>query len=705
MEFRIANTFTASLARLTGDEQKAVKVTAFEFQMNPVHPGMQLHRIDKTKDPNFWSVRVSRDVRLIVHKTDANLLLCYVDHHDAAYQWAVRRKIERHPTTGAAQLVEVRETVREIAIPRVVEMEVQEPVDPTPQKLWLLADVPDEQLLSFGVPPAWIDDVRQATEDTIFDLAERLPAEAAEALFDLATGAEPRVPVTLASDADAFTHPDAQRRFRVMANVEELERALDFPWEKWTVFLHPAQRALVERHYDGPARVAGSAGTGKTVVALHRAVHLTRTHPEARVLLATFSGTLANALTNQLKCLIGNEPRLAERLDVWSMTGIGQRLYEARFGPLTLATDDQVRALLEEKATTVEGHKFSTRFLWSEWANTVDAWQLERWEDYRDVQRLGRKTRLARSQRTMLWEIFEQVRSALDEAGIVTRAALFTRLAQKLGESDHPPFDFAVIDEAQDVGVAQLRFLAALGRTRPNGLFFTGDLGQRIFQEPFSWEALGVDVRGRSTTLKVNYRTSHQIRTQADRLLAPTLTDVDGHEEGRRGTISVFNGPSPEVQVCESADEERQVIADWIGQRLKEGVEPHEVAVFVRSQAQVSRAQEAVARAEIPGETLNQKLKVKKGSVSITTMHRAKGLEFRAVVAMACDDDVIPLQERIERVSDDSDLEEVYHTEQHLLYVACTRARDQLLVSGVRPASEFLEDLRPPPPSAAAPSA
>ena len=693
MEFRIANTFTASLARLTGDEQKAVKVTAFELQMNPVHPGMQLHRIDKTKDPNFWSVRVSRDVRLIVHKTDANLLLCYVDHHDAAYQWAVRRKIERHPTTGAAQLVEVRETVREIAIPKLVNVEAQEPVSPVPQKLWLLADVPDEQLLSFGVPPAWIDDVRQATEDTIFDLAERLPTEAAEALIDLATGTAPRVPATLAADADAFTHPDAQRRFRVMANVEELERALDFPWEKWTVFLHPAQRALVERDYDGPARVAGSAGTGKTVVALHRAAHLTRTHPEARVLLATFSDTLANALRHQLKYLIGNEPRLAERLDVWSMTGIGQRLYEARFGRLNLATDAQVREVLEAKAAAVEGHTFSRRFLWSEWANTVDAWQLERWEDYRDVQRLGRKTRLAQSQRAMLWEIFAQVRSALDGAGSVTRAALFTRLAQQLGESDHLPFDFAVIDEAQDVGVAQLRFLAALGSRRPNGLFFTGDLGQRIFQEPFSWEALGVDVRGRSTTLKVNYRTSHQIRTQADRLLAPTLTDVDGHEEGRRGTISVFNGPSPEVQVCESADEERQVVADWIGQRLEEGVEPHEVAVFVRSQAQVSRAQEAVARAEIPGETLNQKLKVKPGAVSVTTMHRAKGLEFRAVAAMACDDEVIPLQERIEHVSDDSDLEEVYHTEQQLLYVACTRARDQLLVTGVSPASEFLEDL------------
>ena len=638
MEFRIANTFTDSLARLTGDEQKSVKVTAFELQMNPVNPGMQLHRIDKTKDPNFWSARVSRDIRLIVHKTEANFLLCYVDHHDDAYQWAVRRKIERHPKTGAAQIVEVRETVREVAIPKVVEVEAQVPA-PTPQKLPLLADVEEQQLLSFGVPPEWIDDVRQATEDTIFDLAERLPSEAAEALIDLATGAEPRVPVMLAADTDSFTHPDAQRRFRVMANVEELERALDFPWEKWTVFLHPAQRELVERDYDGPARVAGSAGTGKTVVALHRAVHLTRTNPEARVLLTTFSETLANALGNQLKCLIGNEPRLAERLEVWSMTGIGKRLYEARFGQLKLATNDHVRQLLEDQAAAVEGHKFSTRFLWSEWANTVDAWQLETWEAYRDVKRLGRKTRLAQSQRTILWEIFEKIRSALNDEGAVTTAAMFTGLAEKLRETDHPPFDFAVIDEAQDVGVAQLRFLAGLGSNRSNGLFFTGDLGQRIFQEPFSWEALGVDVRGRSTTLKVNYRTSHQIRTQADRLLAPMLADVDGNEEIRRSTISVFNGPSPEVRVSDSADEESRLVANWIKQRLDDGVEPNEVAVFVRSQAQFQRAQDAVALADIRCETLDQKLKVKKGSVSVTTMHLAKGLKFRAVAAMACDAD------------------------------------------------------------------
>ena len=117
MDFHIADTFTDSLARLTGEEQKAVKTTAFDLQMNPVSPGMQLHKLDRAKDKKFWLVRVGSDIRLIVHKSDASLLLCYVDHHDKAYGWAERRKLETHPTTGAAQLVEIRETVKEIVVP------------------------------------------------------------------------------------------------------------------------------------------------------------------------------------------------------------------------------------------------------------------------------------------------------------------------------------------------------------------------------------------------------------------------------------------------------------------------------------------------------------------------------------------------------------------------------------------------------------
>lgn len=689
MEFRIADTFTDSLSRLTGDEQKAVKTTAFDLQLNPANPGFSFHKLDKAKDKNFWSVRVNNGIRLIVHRTSRSLLLCYVDHHDKAYEWAERRKLEAHPKTGAAQFVEIREKVQEIVVPKYVEASKREA-----KQQRLFSQMADAELLSFGVPEEWLPDVRQATEDTLLTLADHLPGEAAQALLELATGGKPRLPQPIAASANPFDHPDAQRRFRVMANVEELERALEFPWEKWTVFLHPEQRQWVERDYNGPARVSGSAGTGKTIVALHRATFLARTNHDARVLLATFSDTLAHALHTKLRRLIGSEPRLGERIDVHSLNTIGIRLHKSLIGPAKLASRNDIRDILNSASQSVGGHKFSLSFLLSEWEQVVDAWQLASWEAYRDVARLGRKTRLAEAQRAVLWSIFEQCRVGLKKQGITTQAAVFTNLASELATTNKQPFDFAVVDEAQDIGIPQLRFFAALGRNRSNALFFAGDLGQRIFQQPFSWKALGVDIRGRSRTLRVNYRTSHQIRMQADRLLGPQVADVDGNVDDRRDTVSIFNGPPPLVQVHSNEQQEIKAVAAWILQHAKVGVAPNEFGVFVRSEAQLPRARAAVEQAGIPFKVLDDHVETASGYASVSTMHLAKGLEFRAVVVMACDDEIIPLQERIETVGDDADLQEVYDTERHLLYVACTRARDYLLVTSVAPASEFLDDLR-----------
>jgi mRNA-degrading endonuclease RelE of RelBE toxin-antitoxin system len=689
MHFLISDTFTDSLARLTGEEQKAVKTTAFDLQMNPENPGMSFHRLDKAKDKNFWSVRAGGDIRLIVHRTAASLLLCYVDHHDAAYRWAERRKLETHPKTGAAQLVEVRERIEEIVRPKYVLAD--QPAEP---KLLLFANIPDNELLGYGVPAEWLADVRTAGEDELLQVADHLPAEAAEALLNLATGTAPQVTQPIAAGVDPFTHPDAQRRFRTMRNVEELERALEYPWEKWTVFLHPAQRQLVEKSYSGPARVSGSAGTGKTIVALHRAVFLARTNPESRVLLSTFSDSMANELRTKLRRLISNEPRLGERIEVLSMDAIGRRLYEANFGRIHLASHEAVTKLIEEASGSVEGHRFSLHFLLTEWEQVVDAWQLGSWEAYRDVQRLGRKTRLSEQHRARLWSIFDKVRDGLSAQHLITSSCVFSRLASHLAESTRLPFDFTVVDEAQDVSVAQLRFLAALDGGRPNALFFAGDLGQRIFRQAFSWKVLGVDVRGRSRTLRVNYRTSHQIRTRADRLLAPELSDVDGNVEDRRGTVSVFNGSQPSILALHSPQEEIEAVSHWLSDRIREGVAPHEIGVFVRSEAQMDRARAAVEKAAIPYNVLDENVETTSGRLSISTMHLAKGLEFRAVAVMACDDEVIPSQERIVTVTDDSDLQEVYNTERRLLYVACTRARDHLLITSGDTPSEFLDDLR-----------
>jgi len=413
---------------------------------------------------------------------------------------------------------------------------------------------------------------------------------------------------------------------------------------------------------------------------------------DARVLLTTFSEGLATALRTKLRLLISSEPRLGERIEVAALDAVGLRLYEASFGKVKLASD--VRARLAKHAANVSGSRFGEAFLFGEWQQIVDAWQLQTWEDYRDVKRLGRKTRLSDAQRQSLWSVFDAVRQELQAEGLISMAGVFTRLAGEVGKRKHPPFEHIVLDEAQDVTVAQLKFLAALGGARPNALFFAGDLGQRIFQMAFSWKSLGVDVRGRSRTLTVNYRTSHQIRRQADRLLGPELADVDGNVESRRGTVSVFNGPVPVIATSDNANDEMTKVAEWLAGLQKDGLLPHEIGVFVRSSAELDRARAAVKRAGLAFKVLDDHVETVSGKAAIGTMHLAKGLEFRAVAVMACDDEVIPLQARIEAVTDNADLEEVYNTERHLLYVACTRARDHLLVSGIKPVSEFLGDLK-----------
>ena len=710
MEFRIADTFTSSLAKLTGDEQKAVKTTAFDLQMNPGNPGHKFHKIDRAQDKNFWSVRVNRDIRLIVHRSRSSLLLCYVAHHDRAYKWGEKRKLENHPTTGAAQLVEIRERVEEVRIPRYVNVEATSPTKPL-----LFDNIDDDRLLGYGVPSEWLQDVKRADEDTILELADHLPAEASEALIEIAVGGTPQPSATVTGNnlyskaprvggipqpsttatthTDPFDHPDAQRRFRVMNDVEELERALDFPWEKWAIFLHPAQQALVEKDFNGPARVSGSAGTGKTIVALHRAVYLARKNPESRVLLTTLSESLANALKEKLKRLIGSTPRLAERLEIHSMDFIALRLYKFNVEQQNLLNRKELFELVSNHADDVEGLRFSKAFVFAEWLQVVDAWQIDSWDGYRDVRRSGRKTRLTESQRHLLWGIFEHVHQELKDKNAVSMAGVYLSLTNALAVKQNRPFGFVVVDEAQDISIPQLRFLSALGDDKPNTLFFAGDLGQRIFQQAFSWKSLGVDIRGRSKTLRVNYRTSHQIRMQADRLLEPSVSDVDGNVDDRSGTVSVFNGPRPTIRTFQSSEDEITNVGEWLKSLREEGVEPHEIGVIVRSDNELDRAEAALKVADMPYKLLDSYIQLVHGSAALCTMHLAKGLEFKAVVVMACDDEIIPSQERIEGVADGADLEEVYDTERHLLYVACTRARDRLLVSSGEVPSEFLEDL------------
>ena len=698
MKFCIADSFSTALGKLSGDEQKAVKIKVFDLQQDPSAPGLQFHRIDKSKDPNFWSIRASRDIRVIVHKTTASFLICYVGHHDGAYKWAERRRIETHPKTGAAQIVEVRERVEEIAIPvyTTPEPQVAATADVRQERflLPLFLDLTEEDLLGVGVPRDWVADVRQSSEDGFFEIADHIPAEAAEALLDYVATGMLRKPEEAVTGVNPFDHPDAQRRFRVLEDVEELERALEYPWDRWAIFLHPSQRRVVEQAFSGPARVSGSAGTGKTVVALHRAAAVLKKDRQAKVLLTTFSSPLANALEHKLRMLTGSSGPDGSNVTILPFEGVAGELFTLAFGHTPrAASKEQVKAALEAAAKEMELTGFTIRFLVSEWNNVVDAWQIDTLDAYRDVPRLGRKSRLGAKQRERVWPVFVRTRELLEAQGLNSWPGIFAKVTAHYAERDHKPFTHIIVDEAQDLGVPELRMLAAIADRNPDALFFAGDLGQRIFQEPFSWKALGIDIRGRSHTLKVNYRTSHQIRQAVDRLLPPLVRDVDGNEEDRRGTVSVFNGPDPEVRVFDDSNQETEGLALWVFEAIDDGIEPDQIGIFVRSNNELSRARAVVKQAGQTPLELSDRVEERDGRISIGTMHLAKGLEFKAVVVMACDDDILPLQERIETVADEAELDEVYETERHLFYVACTRARDRLLVTGVDPASEFFADM------------
>lgn len=376
----LADSFTASLAKLTNDEQKQVKLSAFDLQTDPNRPGLQFHRIEASKDPNFWSVRVNRDLRIIIHKSGDSVMLAYVAHHDDAYKWAERRRIEAHPRTGALQIVEVRERVEEILLRPESRRQPDLPfavVPPAPGlNLPLFSKLSSEDALSIGVPPDWVADVLAADEDRFFTLTNHLPQEAAEALLDFAATGQLKKPAPV--DTAPVTHPDAQRRFRVLEGHEELAAALDQPFEKWAVFLHPSQRTLVEKDFSGPVRVVGSAGTGKTVVALHRVALILRKDAAAKVLLTTFSEPLASALKDKLAVLVTDTPLLAERTTISSFEQAAAELYMLITGRKPyLVGRDKLRGLIRDAAAKTGLTKYAPQFLNSEWDHVIDAWQID----------------------------------------------------------------------------------------------------------------------------------------------------------------------------------------------------------------------------------------------------------------------------------------------------------------------------------------
>ncbi|MEB3329627.1 MAG: UvrD-helicase domain-containing protein, partial [Candidatus Sericytochromatia bacterium] len=534
--------FLEAFSEIPKRQQAHVRRFLDGFRRNPTASSHNYEVIRDSRDPNLRSVRIDGTYRAIVLKPETGNVyaMLWVDHHDDAYAWARNRRVRIDVATGALQVVPV-----EVAAPEVVP-EPRRHVTPPAEALAQAREDGQEEaaapegraplfkahsdavLLGFGLPEAFLPAVRAVTSEAALDaLAGVLPAEAYEALTYLFAGfppeevrehlagdARPTPPADPTDFAAAFANAQTLRRFVVVEDDAALAEILDAPLAKWRVFLHPSQRRLVEFARSGPVRVLGGAGTGKTVVAMHRAVHLaTRvfTSPTDRILFTTFTRNLAADIGQQLGAICPAEARArieVVHFDQWV------RDFLARQGfPYTVVYNDmEPRPRCWEAALDLmpAGLGLSPAFLREEFDKVVVPQGVLTAADYFAAPRLGRGTALSRKERAAIWPVFEDYRRRLAEARAIEIGDAM-REARLLLErqGDLLPYRAVVVDEAQDLGPQAFRLLRQIaGPERAHDMFIVGDAHQRIYGQPVVLSRCGVNVRGRSVTLKVNYRTT-----------------------------------------------------------------------------------------------------------------------------------------------------------------------------------------------------
>ncbi len=671
--------FSAS-ARLTAKEQSRVIEFINKFQENPAHPGLQLHTIDNTRSAGMWSGRVTRDIRAILHKDGETWAILHVDHHDAAYTWAERRDVGRHPITGALQIVEAIETVREVE--KIVHVAAKAPP--------IFVDHQDGYLLSLGLPESWLPVVRAVrAEDQLLSFMDKLPEDVVERLMKVAEGELVTPPEPIAPDRPVIESADTRDTFYIASDSDELAAALRAPLDRWIAFLHHSQRALVQRTFSGPAKVTGSAGTGKTVVAMHRARKLAR--DGEHVLLTSYVSTLCENIERNLVKLC--TPAEHENITVSTVHKQALRLVrdvEPRTRP---ATDEDVHAILDN-LRSLHAPDHDSDFVRAEWHAVVRRQNIANWPEYRRARRTGRGRGLAVKERKLLWQIFGQTLETLEKRCLLDWTGLCRR-ARELIENGQvtSPFTAVIVDEVQDLDIAAIRLVHAM--SSPENLMLCGDAGQRIYPSGFSLSALGIQVRGRSMVLRLNYRTTEQIRRLADRMLGTASDDMDGGEESRVGTRSLLTGPSPELTGHPNREAENQAGVARIQSWLDDGLTSNDIGVFARTGNRVTAFGRALSDAKLSWRRLSDKEPSadNRPAIHLGTMHRAKGLEFKAVLVLDASEGRLPSTHVLGQQNDPLDREGAQVREKCLLYVAMTRARDHLAISWIRQPCAFIAPL------------
>ncbi|MEQ1501534.1 MAG: UvrD-helicase domain-containing protein [Myxococcota bacterium] len=679
----------AAFQRLTEDQQSRVAAFLQRFREEPIHADWPMVQPDGMSDDKLRFVRVGELVVTVIAPPRADVVLVvHVGTEAEERAWAAGKQFQVNAAIGTLQVFDVPEA--EAAAVGAG---------------GLFGSVTDADLVRVGLPAALLPAVRAlATEADLDHLSPHLPPESSDALYLLASGedlektldlldrAKAEAPTVDTEDfAAAVQHPESKRSFLLVEGPDDLDAVLRGSVKAWRLYLHPDQRKLVRMRAKGPIQVLGGAGTGKTVALLHRVNHLaTRVfvEPTDRLLVTTYTRNLAADLQHQLSELLA--PEDFARVDIVNLHALAQRMWTDHGTGRSVATDDQ-RKRAWERALTEETLGLSDSFYKAEWVQVVQAEGLVDETSYLRVRREGRTVTLDRGKRRVVWKVLAAFRSALDGQQVADPLDPFLGLREGLDAERIPrSYVAALIDETQDFGIPELRFVRSLIAPRDNDLFFVGDAHQRIYGYPVRMSRCGIEIVGRSRRLRVNYRTTAEVRAFAvAALVGQRFDDLDGEGANLKGYHSVRIGTAPEVRLLRTAGEERtyvqKLLERWLGE-----VAPEAICVAAPTNRGVEQLHEWLVGQGVAVTAIRADASDQGTGVRLATFHRLKGLEFPRVVLTGIQDGLMPMRAPAYYELSTDEREVWDRAQRCLLYVAASRARDELVVTGFGTASSFL---------------
>ncbi|MCK9903471.1 AAA family ATPase [Frankia sp. Cpl3] len=694
-----AQSFFRRLPDLPKEVQKRIPELLGRFQESTI-AGLHLEKPHALADDRGRTIRVTKFWRGVVMAPveGDHYILFDVLEHDRAYVWLANHTFAINSATREVEIVDV-EAMRNVSksLPSVAG-------DLRPGAFDAYGNT---VLLELGIEAVHLPLVRRVRADTDLDLLSRaMPHSQHEVLEMLAAGysvREVRAELGIRSSV-VSREPDpsvaalASPTVFVPQSARELQEALEHPLELWRIFLHPTQRRIAYREkFAGPVRVTGGAGTGKTVVALHRAHHLARRLPEKHgrpVLVTTFVRTLAEGLRAGLASLDAvTGADTSSAVEVTTVDALAHRIVtEVEGAAPKIVLDDDSLTKIWTAATAATGAPFTPAMLRQEWENVILARGVRTPMDYLSAPRAGRIQPLTRTQRLQVWTAVEYFLGVLGDSGERTFHQLADDAAQYVRSGAAGDlFPHVVVDEAQDLHPVQWRLLRAVVADGPDDLFVVGDAHQRIYDHRVALTAMGINVRGRSHRLRLNYRTSEEILTWAVALLnGQVVDDLDGGLDHLDGYRSAFRGvQDPTAHGYLTAAAELDGLVSTIRGWLDGGVEPAAIGVAARTRRMADDATDALRAAGIEPSPLDRR---KRGGVEIGTMHRMKGLEYRAVAVVDVSARSVPLPQAVTSQTVEATLHvQDLQRELCLLHVACTRAREFLAVSWSGAPSPFLK--------------